>query len=87
MQPTAEQFTEKAWAAILSAQNLAPKRRHQQLETDHLLLALLEQDGLASRILEKRVSARPPSKAVSKVISPSNPRCRRLRSRCIWGVA
>ena len=53
MQPTAEQFTEKAWAAILSAQNLAQKRRHQQLETEHLLLALLEQDGLASRILEK----------------------------------
>ena len=53
MQPTAEQFTEKAWAAILSAQNLAQKRRHQQLETEHLMLALLEQDGLASRILEK----------------------------------
>ena len=53
MQPTAEQFTEKAWAAILSAQNLAQKRRHQQLETEHLMLALLEQDGLASRMLEK----------------------------------
>tara|TARA_Y100001978_G_scaffold58066_1_gene52232 strand:- start:3298 stop:5913 length:2616 start_codon:yes stop_codon:yes gene_type:complete len=53
MQPTAEQFTEKAWAAILSAQSLAQKRRHQQLETEHLMLALLEQDGLASRILEK----------------------------------
>ena len=53
MQPTAEQFTEKAWAAILSAQQLAQKRRHQQLETEHLLQALLAQDGLASRILEK----------------------------------
>ena len=53
MQPTAELFTEKAWAAILSAQNQAQKRRHQQLESEHLLLALLEQDGLASRILEK----------------------------------
>ena len=53
MQPTAEQFTEKAWAAILSAQQRAQKRRHQQLETEHLLQALLEQDGLASRILEK----------------------------------
>ena len=53
MQPTAEQFTEKAWAAILSAQQLAQSRRHQQLETEHLLLALLEQNGLASRILEK----------------------------------
>ena len=27
MQPTAEQFTEKAWAAILSAQQLAQSRR------------------------------------------------------------
>ena len=53
MQPTAELFTEKAWAAILSAQNQAQKRRHQQLESEHLLLALLEQDGLAIRILEK----------------------------------
>ncbi|QNI53650.1 ATP-dependent Clp protease ATP-binding subunit ClpB [Synechococcus sp. BIOS-E4-1] len=53
MQPTAEQFTEKAWAAILSAQNLAQQRRHQQLETEHLMLALLDQDGLTSRILEK----------------------------------
>ncbi|KZR92076.1 Chaperone protein ClpB 1 [Synechococcus sp. MIT S9509] len=53
MQPTAEQFTEKAWAAILSAQNMAQQRRHQQLETEHLMLALLEQDGLTSRILEK----------------------------------
>lgn len=53
MQPTAEQFTEKAWAAILSAQALAQKRRHQQLETEHLMLALLEQNGLANRILEK----------------------------------
>ena len=53
MQPTAELFTEKAWAAILSAQNQAQKRRHQQLESEHLLLALMEQDGLASRILEK----------------------------------
>lgn len=53
MQPTAGQFTEKAWAAILSAQQLAQSRRHQQLETEHLLLALLEQNGLASRILEK----------------------------------
>jgi len=53
MQPTAELFTEKAWAAILSAQQLAQSHRHQQLETEHLLQALLEQEGLASRILEK----------------------------------
>ena len=53
MQPTAEQFTEKAWSAIMSAQQLAQNRRHQQLESEHLLRALLDQEGLAGRILDK----------------------------------
>ena len=53
MQPTAEQFTEKAWGAIMSAQQLAQNRRHQQLESEHLLRALLDQESLAGRILEK----------------------------------
>lgn len=53
MQPTAEQFTEKAWAAVVSSQQLAQQQKHQQLETEHLLLALLLQKGLAGRILEK----------------------------------
>ena len=53
MQPTAEQFTEKAWAAIVSAQQIAQTSRHQQLETEHLLLALLQQNGRAGRILKK----------------------------------
>ena len=53
MQPTAEQFTEKAWAAIVSAQQIAQTSRHQQLETEHLLLTLLQQNGLAGRILKK----------------------------------
>ncbi len=53
MQPTAEQFTEKAWAAIVAAQQLAQTSRHQQLETEHLLLTLLQQQGLAGRILSK----------------------------------
>ena len=53
MQPTAEQFTEKAWAAIVEAQNLAQSSRHQHLESEHLLLALLQQNGLAGRILAR----------------------------------
>ncbi|QEY31405.1 ATP-dependent chaperone ClpB [Synechococcus sp. RSCCF101] len=53
MNPTAEQFTEKAWASIVASQQLAQQRRHQQMETEHLLLALLEQQGLAGRILDK----------------------------------
>ena len=53
MQPTAEQFTEKAWAAIFEAQNLAQSNRHQHLESEHLLVALLQQNGLAGRILAR----------------------------------
>ena len=49
MQPTAELFTEKAWGAIVAAQQLAQSHRHQQLESEHLFLALLEQNGLAGR--------------------------------------
>ena len=53
MRPTAEQFTEKAWAAIVAAQQIAQTSRHQQLETEHLLLALLQQNGLAGGVLKK----------------------------------
>jgi len=53
MHPTAEQFTEKAWAAIVASQQLAQQRRQQQMESEHLLAALLAQQGLAGRILEK----------------------------------
>jgi ATP-dependent Clp protease ATP-binding subunit ClpB len=53
MHPTAELFTEKAWAAVVNAQQLAQQRRQQQMESEHLFAALLAQQGLANRILEK----------------------------------
>jgi ATP-dependent Clp protease ATP-binding subunit ClpB len=53
MHPTAEHFTEKAWAAVVAAQQLAQQKRQQQMESEHLFAALLAEDGLASRILEK----------------------------------
>jgi ATP-dependent Clp protease ATP-binding subunit ClpB len=53
MHPTAELFTEKAWASVVAAQQLAQQRRQQQMESEHLLAALLAQQGLAGRILEK----------------------------------
>jgi ATP-dependent Clp protease ATP-binding subunit ClpB len=47
-------FTEKLQEAIRSAQSLASQRGQQQLDVDHLLLALLEQpSGLAPSILLK----------------------------------
>ncbi len=53
MHPTAELFTEKAWGAIVAAQQLAQQKRQQQMESEHLFAALLAQQGLAGRILEK----------------------------------
>jgi ATP-dependent Clp protease ATP-binding subunit ClpB len=40
-----ERMTEKAQEALLAAQRLAEERRHTQLEPEHLLLALVDQEG------------------------------------------
>jgi ATP-dependent Clp protease ATP-binding subunit ClpB len=55
MQPTnPDQFTEKAWEAIVRTTDIAKQSQHQQIESDHLMLALLEQpEGLATSILNK----------------------------------
>src|SRR5262245_8527412 len=47
-------FTEKANQSLSAAQSLAARYGHQQVDVEHLLLALLEQDrGLATSILNK----------------------------------
>ena len=47
-------YTEKAQEAISVAQKLAEERNNTQLETEHLLLALVDQkDGVVPQILEK----------------------------------
>src|SRR5262245_12792815 len=47
-------FTEKAQEALQGAQKLALRFNHQQLESEHLLLSLLDQErGLAPAILDK----------------------------------
>ncbi|MDB9314593.1 ATP-dependent chaperone ClpB [Spirulina sp. CS-785/01] len=55
MQPTdASQFTEQAWDAIVKSQDIARRYKNQQLEVEHIVLSLLEQDdGLTQRILNK----------------------------------
>ncbi len=53
MNPKGEEFTEKAWRSILSAQNLAYQLRHQNVETEHLLSSLISKNELAIRILER----------------------------------
>ncbi|WP_319779363.1 ATP-dependent chaperone ClpB [Maridesulfovibrio sp.] len=47
-------FTQKTNDAIAAAQSLAVKNGQQQIEVEHLLLALIEQEkGIVSKILEK----------------------------------
>jgi len=54
MQPNnPQQFTEKAWSAIARTPDIAKENNHQQIETEHLLKALLEQKGLAVSIFNK----------------------------------
>jgi ATP-dependent Clp protease ATP-binding subunit ClpB len=49
-----ERFTEKSLEALQAAQRLAAKFNHQQIDVEHVLLALLDQEhGLAASILNK----------------------------------
>src|SRR5919202_2570337 len=54
MQPTdSSKFTDKAWEAIVKSQDVARRFKNQQLEVEHVAIALLEQEGLASQILTR----------------------------------
>jgi ATP-dependent Clp protease ATP-binding subunit ClpB len=52
MQPTdSSKFTEQAWDSIVKSQEVAKLFKNQNLEVEHVMLALLEQEGLANTIL------------------------------------
>ncbi|HHP7232219.1 MAG TPA: ATP-dependent chaperone ClpB, partial [Xenococcaceae cyanobacterium] len=54
MQPTdSSKFTEQAWEGIVKSQEIAKQFQNQNLEVEHVILALLEQEGLAETILTK----------------------------------
>ncbi len=54
MQPTDPgKFTDKAWEAIVKSQDIARKYRNQQLESEHLAIALLEEDETTTLLLER----------------------------------
>jgi ATP-dependent Clp protease ATP-binding subunit ClpB len=55
MQPTdPDKFTDKAWEGIVKSQDIVRAYQQQQLEVEHLILALLQQEnGLAARILNR----------------------------------
>jgi ATP-dependent Clp protease ATP-binding subunit ClpB len=55
MQPTdPNKFTDKAWEAIVQAQDVVRRYKQQQMEVEHMMITLLEQqDGLAPKVLTK----------------------------------
>ncbi|MGC9525524.1 MAG: ATP-dependent chaperone ClpB [Limnospira sp.] len=54
MQPTdPSKFTEKAWEALAQTPERVKQAQQQQIETEHLMKALLEQEGLASSLFNK----------------------------------
>ncbi|MEM9926881.1 MAG: ATP-dependent chaperone ClpB [Cyanobacteria bacterium P01_D01_bin.50] len=54
MQPTnPNQFTEKAWEAITHTPEIVKQYQQQQIESEHLMKALLSQDGLTAPIFTK----------------------------------
>lgn len=60
MQPTnPNQFTEKAWSAIVQSQDVARRHQQQQLETEHLLISLLDQEGGLTQTLLQRAAIDP----------------------------
>jgi ATP-dependent Clp protease ATP-binding subunit ClpB len=54
MQPTdPTKFTEQAWDAIIKSQDVARRSSNQQLEVEHVAIAMLEQQDLAPKILAR----------------------------------
>ncbi|MBP0001360.1 MAG: ATP-dependent chaperone ClpB [Cyanobacteria bacterium SID2] len=54
MQPTdPSKFTDRAWDAIVTSQDVAKRYRHQNLEVEHVVIALLESAELSHQILQK----------------------------------
>jgi ATP-dependent Clp protease ATP-binding subunit ClpB len=55
MQPTdPNKFTDKAWEAIVQSQDVVRRYKHQNLEVEHLIIAMLEQaDGITAPVLTK----------------------------------
>lgn len=53
MQPNQSQMTEKAWEAIVRTTEIVKQSQHQQIEAEHLMKALVEQEGITNSVLSK----------------------------------
>ena len=46
-------FTDEAWDGIIESQEVARSFKNYNLEVEHLIIALLEQDGIAAKIFNR----------------------------------
>ncbi len=79
-----EKFTERARELVQTAQDILARYKHTQLDTEHLLLAMLEQnDGLAVQVLQKleRGHAQPEPGGRRRPGARPESAVRRLRAR------
>ena len=75
MQPTdPSKFTDKAWEAIVKSQDVARRFKNQQLEVEHMAIALLEQDGLTTQILSRIPVDIPPFKKQLEAFTNRQPK-------------
>lgn len=75
MQPTdPSKFTDKAWEAIVKSQDVARRFKNQQLEVEHMAIALLEQDGLTTQILSRIPVDIPPFKKQLEAFASRQPK-------------
>jgi ATP-dependent Clp protease ATP-binding subunit ClpB len=75
MQPTdSSKFTDQAWEAIVKSQDVARRFKNQQLEVEHVAIAMLEQEGLAERILKRVTVDIPPFKKQLEAFASRQPR-------------
>ncbi|MEI6427436.1 MAG: ATP-dependent chaperone ClpB [Pseudanabaena sp. ELA607] len=86
MQPTnSNQFTEKAWEAIGRTLEIAKAAQHQQIETEHLLVALLAEDGLATSIFTKAGVSIQRLKELTEVFLQKQPKIAGGNQSVYWG--
>ncbi len=52
MKLTTDKFTQNAWKAIISTQEITKEKKHQKIEAEHLLLVLIKQSELTKNILQ-----------------------------------
>jgi ATP-dependent Clp protease ATP-binding subunit ClpB len=53
MQPNQSQMTERAWEAIVRTMEIVKQAQQQQIETEHLMKALVEQEGITNSVFSK----------------------------------